>query len=83
MKEGKFVSNNVLRLLCYEIILIFVWQDYHVLLIYKGEGESIVYDLDTILPFPCRFTTYLEYAIDKDSLLKPEFHRSVRIFVKQ
>ncbi|EDO34804.1 predicted protein [Nematostella vectensis] len=55
-----------------------VW-DYHVILIRKTKDKSFVYDLDSILPFPCPSELYLEQAIQSDRKLKKQFHRKFRI----
>ena len=54
-----------------------MFQDYHVIFIYQGPKESVVYDLDTALAFPCLFQTYSLQAIGSDGEMKPEFHRQV------
>ena len=46
-------------------------------LIYQGAEGSLVYDLDTELPFPCQLDKYLTHAVRDDAVLKPDFRRSV------
>lgn len=56
-----------------------VW-DYHVVFIYKRpEGQSIVYDLDSRLEFPCIFSEYANETFRDDAKLNPRFHRMFRI----
>ncbi|XP_015472493.1 protein N-terminal glutamine amidohydrolase isoform X3 [Parus major] len=53
-----------------------VW-DYHVILLHVTSGEqNFIYDLDTVLPFPCPFDMYSVEAFRLDDSLRPEFHRS-------
>ncbi|KAM9188223.1 protein N-terminal glutamine amidohydrolase-like isoform 3-T3 [Mergus octosetaceus] len=45
-----------------------------------GCGEqNFIYDLDTVLPFPCPFDTYSTEAFRLDDSLHPEFHRKIRM----
>ncbi|NXL84378.1 NTAQ1 amidohydrolase, partial [Alectura lathami] len=56
-----------------------VW-DYHVILLHVTGGEqNFIYDLDTVLPFPCSFDTYSLEAFRMDDSLHPEFHRKIRM----
>ncbi|KAJ1193955.1 hypothetical protein NDU88_003250 [Pleurodeles waltl] len=56
-----------------------VW-DYHVILLHVSSGErNSVYDLDSLLPFPCDFTTYVEEAFKSDADLQPQFRRKMRV----
>uniref|UniRef100_A0A671QUR9 Protein N-terminal glutamine amidohydrolase n=1 Tax=Sinocyclocheilus anshuiensis TaxID=1608454 RepID=A0A671QUR9_9TELE len=53
-----------------------IW-DYHVILLHVNkQGQSYIYDLDTILPFPCLFDGYSKEAFRSDEHLKPAFFRS-------
>ncbi|XP_063029822.1 protein N-terminal glutamine amidohydrolase isoform X4 [Melospiza melodia melodia] len=55
-------------------------QDYHVILLHLCSGEqSFIYDLDTVLPFPCPFHVYSVEAFRLDDSLRPEFHRKIRM----
>lgn len=36
---------------------------------------NMVYDLDTLLPFPVAFDEYVSKAIGDDSQMDPKFHR--------
>ncbi|XP_070604361.1 protein N-terminal glutamine amidohydrolase isoform X2 [Erythrolamprus reginae] len=56
-----------------------IW-DYHVILLHVPNGDqNFIYDLDTVLPFPCPFGTYIEEAFKSDSIINPEFRRKVRL----
>ncbi|NXS51246.1 NTAQ1 amidohydrolase, partial [Brachypteracias leptosomus] len=56
-----------------------VW-DYHVILLHVSSGEqNFIYDLDTVLPFPCPFDVYSVEAFRLDDGLRPEFHRKIRM----
>ncbi|XP_061851922.1 protein N-terminal glutamine amidohydrolase isoform X2 [Colius striatus] len=56
-----------------------VW-DYHVILLHVSGGEqNFIYDLDTVLPFPCPFDVYSAEAFRLDDSLHPEFHRKIRM----
>lgn len=55
-----------------------VW-DYHVILLRQVEGRCLVYDLDSILPFPCPFEQYSQQAVQNDKQLKKKFHRKFRV----
>ena len=52
-------------------------QDYHVIFLLRTAGPTMVYDLDTTLPFPCKFTEYSTQALREDNGLKSQFHRYV------
>ncbi len=42
----------------------------------KSQGEdTYVYDLDTMLTFPCHFARYMQEALGADFCLKQQFHR--------
>uniref|UniRef100_A0A7M5WV89 Protein N-terminal glutamine amidohydrolase n=2 Tax=Clytia hemisphaerica TaxID=252671 RepID=A0A7M5WV89_9CNID len=52
-----------------------VW-DYHVILVQKPPSDkALVYDLDSIMGFPCPLELYLQQAIQSDATLKKEYHR--------
>ncbi|XP_029651177.1 protein N-terminal glutamine amidohydrolase isoform X1 [Octopus sinensis] len=55
-----------------------VW-DYHVIFLWRLEGESYVYDLDSSLPFPCKLEMYINEAIKTDDILQPQYHRFFRV----
>ncbi|KAM4793765.1 protein N-terminal glutamine amidohydrolase isoform 3-T3 [Cyanocitta cristata] len=55
-------------------------MDYHVILLHVSSGEqNFIYDLDTVLPFPCPFDVYSVQAFRLDDSLRPEFHRKIRM----
>ncbi|XP_016152353.1 PREDICTED: protein N-terminal glutamine amidohydrolase isoform X1 [Ficedula albicollis] len=55
-------------------------QDYHVILLHVSGGEqNFIYDLDTVLPFPCPFDVYSVEAFRLDDSIRPEFHRKIRM----
>ncbi|XP_038246753.1 protein N-terminal glutamine amidohydrolase isoform X6 [Dermochelys coriacea] len=56
-----------------------VW-DYHVILLHVSSGDqNFIYDLDTVLPFPCPFDTYTEEAFKSDDIILPGFRRKIRL----
>ncbi|XP_066482063.1 protein N-terminal glutamine amidohydrolase [Tiliqua scincoides] len=56
-----------------------IW-DYHVILLHVSSGDqNFIYDLDTVLPFPCPFDTFVEETFKSDNNLNPEFRRKVRV----
>ncbi|XP_038079174.1 protein N-terminal glutamine amidohydrolase-like isoform X2 [Patiria miniata] len=56
-----------------------VW-DYHVICIHCPEvSDPQVYDLDSLLPFPCPLVQYLQSAIQSDASLKVQYHRKFRV----
>ncbi|KAL5016510.1 hypothetical protein ScPMuIL_006099 [Solemya velum] len=57
-----------------------VCWDYHVIFIAgTNEMTSRVYDLDTALPFPCKFLEYYTKAVRPNKFLQKQFHRSFRV----
>ncbi|XP_040149622.1 protein N-terminal glutamine amidohydrolase isoform X2 [Ictidomys tridecemlineatus] len=55
-------------------------SDYHVVLLHVSSGgQSFIYDLDTVLPFPCPFDTYVEEAFKSDDDIHPQFRRKFRV----
>ncbi|XP_060064684.1 protein N-terminal glutamine amidohydrolase-like [Ylistrum balloti] len=55
-----------------------VW-DYHVIFVYNEGDISLVYDLDTDLPFPCNFTEYAAKGIRPNSTIKTQYYRKFRV----
>ncbi|XP_076864838.1 protein N-terminal glutamine amidohydrolase [Brachyhypopomus gauderio] len=56
-----------------------IW-DYHVVLLHcNQQGQSCIYDLDTVLAFPCAFDVYSREALQSDVHLKPGFRRKLRV----
>ena len=54
--------------------------DYHVILVVKkDDAESLVYDLDTRLPFPVPFKTYSEATFGDESGILEKFRRIFRV----
>ncbi|XP_061905270.1 protein N-terminal glutamine amidohydrolase isoform X2 [Entelurus aequoreus] len=55
-------------------------QDYHVVLLHDcARSESFLYDLDSVLPFPCNLKMYAKHALRSDHSLSPEYHRKLRV----
>ncbi|XP_022286355.2 protein N-terminal glutamine amidohydrolase-like isoform X1 [Crassostrea virginica] len=56
-----------------------VW-DYHVIFLHQSSNfGTVVYDLDTTLPFPCDFNKYYEESIKDEKCLRKEYHRKFRV----
>uniref|UniRef100_A0A3B3HTK5 Protein N-terminal glutamine amidohydrolase n=1 Tax=Oryzias latipes TaxID=8090 RepID=A0A3B3HTK5_ORYLA len=54
--------------------------DYHVILLKVGvKSDSVIYDLDSVLPFPCSLRLYAAQALRSDRNLRPEYHRKLRV----
>lgn len=63
------------------VLIIWLFQDYHVFLIYSKPNEkTLVLDLDTSLEFPCDFQKYYKSAIRDDGDFKPEYRRFRKFF---
>lgn len=79
-----FVSNETKKVPLwhqkagYNSVGLVVW-DYHVFLVYDQPQESLVYDFDTLLPFPTPFYHYISMTFKSDRDLKPEFYRKFRV----
>ncbi|XP_059692310.1 protein N-terminal glutamine amidohydrolase-like, partial [Gavia stellata] len=54
-----------------------VWTT--MLLHVSGGEQNFIYDLDTVLPFPCPFDVYSVEAFRLDDSLHPEFRRKIRM----
>ena len=76
LDHGNIMTSYIYNNLCIDWAWSW-WQDYHVVLLYQGTEGSLVYDLDTELPFPCQLDKYLTHAVRDDAVLKPDFRRSV------
>nr|CAH8825757.1 unnamed protein product [Trichobilharzia regenti] len=50
-----------------------VW-DYHVFLIHELSSKYMVYDFDSVLPFPCSFTHYFTHGLRWNSCLPEKLH---------
>ena len=59
--------------------IIFLFQDYHAILIYAPDERAVVYDLDSELPFPTFFWKYATETFRRDEALPPEWHRMFRL----
>ncbi|XP_039599139.1 protein N-terminal glutamine amidohydrolase-like [Polypterus senegalus] len=57
-----------------------IW-DYHVVLLHTSNSGCYIYDLDTILPFPCSLKCYIDEAFRSDDLINPAFKRQVDILL--
>lgn len=58
----------------------FIVWDYHVILIHKKNGgESVVYDFDTTLDFPCDFKVYVSLCIRDETNITHIYHRYFRV----
>ncbi|XP_061752635.1 protein N-terminal glutamine amidohydrolase [Nerophis ophidion] len=56
-----------------------IW-DYHVVLLHVcPRSEAFLYDLDSVLPFPCTLKMYARHALRTDHCLLPEYHRKLRV----
>ncbi|XP_040908519.1 protein N-terminal glutamine amidohydrolase [Toxotes jaculatrix] len=56
-----------------------IW-DYHVILLQVcGPSDSLVYDLDSELSFPCSLKLYAAQALRSDRSIRPEYHRKLRV----
>ncbi|KAM4689308.1 protein N-terminal glutamine amidohydrolase [Discoglossus pictus] len=56
-----------------------VW-DYHVLLLHvSGGDQNYIYDLDTVLPFPCSCDLYIREALKSDGFIHADFRRKLRV----
>ncbi|XP_051927839.1 protein N-terminal glutamine amidohydrolase [Hippocampus zosterae] len=56
-----------------------IW-DYHVVLLHVPAGsEATVYDLDSVLPFPCTLKLYATRALRSDRSIQPAYHRKLRV----
>ncbi|XP_059206585.1 protein N-terminal glutamine amidohydrolase isoform X2 [Centropristis striata] len=55
--------------------------DYHVVLLQLGptSSSSVVYDLDSELPFPCSLELYATQALRSDRHINPAYHRKLRV----
>ncbi|XP_015229869.1 PREDICTED: protein N-terminal glutamine amidohydrolase [Cyprinodon variegatus] len=57
-----------------------VFWDYHVVLLQvHPQSDSLVYDLDSELSFPCSLGLYGAMAFRSDRHIRPEYHRKLRV----
>ncbi|XP_068094093.1 protein N-terminal glutamine amidohydrolase isoform X2 [Hyperolius riggenbachi] len=55
-------------------------MDYHVILLQVcSEGQRLIYDLDTELPFPCPCHVYIKEALRSDANIRKDFRRKLRV----
>lgn len=59
-----------------------VW-DYHVILVYTGDDSTLIYDLDSTLPFPASFGDYCQATFGSDAQLQDCYHRKLRVIPAQ
>ena len=43
--------------------------------VYDDGAGSLLYDQDTMLPFPCQFHVYADKALRSDDHIVPDYHR--------
>ncbi|KAF7645031.1 hypothetical protein LDENG_00211490 [Lucifuga dentata] len=55
-----------------------IW-DYHVILLHNKRDDALVYDLDSILPFPCSLQRYAAEGLRPDCDINPTYHRKLRV----
>ena len=57
-----------------------IW-DYHVILVVKENPDSLVFDLDTRLPYPSSFKEYSRHTFSKheEENMREQFHRKFRV----
>ncbi|XP_020516385.3 protein N-terminal glutamine amidohydrolase [Labrus bergylta] len=56
-----------------------IW-DYHVILLQVcPQFNSLIYDLDSQLSFPCSLNLYASHALRSDCNIKPTYHRNFRV----
>ncbi|XP_063307157.1 protein N-terminal glutamine amidohydrolase [Pelobates fuscus] len=55
-----------------------VW-DYHVVLLHASRGQTCIYDLDSVLPFPCSCSMYIHKALRTDLEWNPQYQRRLRV----
>ena len=53
--------------------------DYHVILVFTHDSNSLVFDLDTKLPFPVSFERYCEETFGDEATIMEKFHRKFRV----
>uniref|UniRef100_UPI0037E85C61 protein N-terminal glutamine amidohydrolase isoform X1 n=2 Tax=Semicossyphus pulcher TaxID=241346 RepID=UPI0037E85C61 len=57
-----------------------VFQDYHVVLLQVGlQSDTLLYDLDSELSFPCSLKLYANQALRSDHHINPTYHRKLRV----
>ncbi|BFZ04794.1 hypothetical protein BsWGS_07833 [Bradybaena similaris] len=56
-----------------------VLWDYHVIFVYHNCEDTLVYDLDTELGYPCALKEYAAACIGDEKILKDEYKRMFRV----
>eukprot|EP00455_Lapot_gusevi_P048592 TRINITY_DN6738_c0_g3_i2.p1 TRINITY_DN6738_c0_g3~~TRINITY_DN6738_c0_g3_i2.p1 ORF type:complete len:184 (-),score=14.86 TRINITY_DN6738_c0_g3_i2:13-564(-) len=60
-----------------------IW-DYHVFLLYQPDNDQhMIYDLDTMLPFPCPARQYVERTFVPSTAYKREYRQQFRVVPAQ
>lgn len=83
-----FLSNQARQIVLYQqrnalSSQAIIW-DYHVILqqtitpCQHDDTESLIYDFDTILPFPVKKTVYFDLSFPSPERLLPQFHMLIR-----
>ncbi|XP_018417721.1 PREDICTED: protein N-terminal glutamine amidohydrolase isoform X1 [Nanorana parkeri] len=56
-----------------------IW-DYHVILLHVcSGGQRLIYDQDSVLPFPCPCERYIKEALQSDQNIHKDFKRKLRL----
>ena len=55
-----------------------IW-DYHVILLILDDSNSLIYDLDSTLPFPCPLESYISETFHPEHNLKEKFQQMLRL----
>ncbi|CAO3671360.1 unnamed protein product [Rhizopus stolonifer] len=55
-----------------------IW-DYHVILLFNNDNSLLLYDFDSVLPFPCPAEKYIMEAFKPQIVLRKDFERSFRL----
>ncbi|XP_055081169.1 protein N-terminal glutamine amidohydrolase isoform X2 [Periophthalmus magnuspinnatus] len=54
--------------------------DYHVVLLWSRPSlDPLIFDLDSVLDFPCSLQEYTTQALRSDQDLNPQYHRLIRV----
>ncbi|XP_018417724.1 PREDICTED: protein N-terminal glutamine amidohydrolase isoform X2 [Nanorana parkeri] len=55
-------------------------HDYHVILLHVcSGGQRLIYDQDSVLPFPCPCERYIKEALQSDQNIHKDFKRKLRL----
>ncbi|KAK4473493.1 hypothetical protein MN116_002857 [Schistosoma mekongi] len=55
------------------------FKDYHVFIIYNSISEYLVYDFDSLLPFPTPFVHYFAHGLRRNDILPERLRRFYRV----